>query len=239
MGKRMRPELWEDMSTPDEFFDAMLKRTYGYGLDEVKAVPAKMAGYEYRKYEKGLLRPDGEPGFDTTTGLIELSSPVLENYGESPVPYYAEPTYSHISRPDLADEYPLYYTTGGRHISMFHSEHRQAGTTFRRLHPWPLVTINPATAVRYGISDGDWVEVASPLGKMTQKAHVTEEVPEQLIHVEHAWWFPEQDPEAPNLYGVWKANANNLIPHEDVSVTGYGAPYKNGICKIRKVDSLG
>ena len=121
---------------------------------------------------------------------------------------------------------------------MFHSEHRQAGTTMRRLHSWPLVTINPAVAARYGIEEGDWVEVTSPQGSMTQKAHLTEEVNEKFIHVEHAWWFPEQDPEAPNLYGVFKANANNLIPHESVSVTGYGAPYKNGICKIRKVSGL-
>ena len=27
--------------------------------------------FEYRKYEKGLLRPDGEPGFNTPTGLVE------------------------------------------------------------------------------------------------------------------------------------------------------------------------
>ena len=238
MGRRMRPELWEGMETPDKFFDAKLKENYGYGLDEVKAVPAKMSGYEYRKYEKGLIRDDGQPGFQTTTGRIELYSPILDAFGEKPVPYYEEPEFSHLSHPELADEFPLYYTTGGRHISMFHSEHRQAGTTMRRLHPWPLVTINPAVAARYGIEEGDWVEVTSPQGSMTQKAHLTEEVNEKFIHVEHAWWFPEQDPEAPNLYGVFKANANNLIPHESVSVTGYGAPYKNGICKIRKVSGL-
>ena len=30
----------------------------------------------------------------------------------------------------------------------------------------------------------------------------------------------------------------NLIPHESTGITGYGAPYKNGICKIERVDSL-
>ena len=34
------------------------------------------------------------------------------------------------------------------------------------------------------------------------------------------------------------SNANNLIPHESVGVTGYGAPYKNGICSITRVDSM-
>ncbi len=237
MGKRLRPELWKDVDSPDDFFDQKLKDNYGYGLDDVKAVPAKMAGYEYRKYETGGFREDGKPGFNTSTGRVELWSPVLQSFGESPVPYFEEPEYSPVSRPDLRFEYPLVYTTGGRHISMFHSEHRQIGS-LRAMHPDPLVTINPATAEKYGIQEGDWVEIASPLGSMVQKAHLTNEVNEKLIHVEHAWWFPEQDGEAPNLYGVFKANANNLIPHESVSVTGYGAPYKNGICKIRKVDSL-
>ena len=59
-----------------------------------------------------------------------------------------------------------------------------------------------------------------------------------MVHLEHAWWYPEQDGEAPNLYGVWKSNVNSLMPHESVGVTGYGAPYKNGICSICKADSL-
>ena len=108
----------------------------------------------------------------------------------------------------------------------------------RAMHPWPLVSIHPDVAAKYGIADGDWVRVTSPQGHMTQKAWLTEMVNDKFVHVEHAWWFPEQDGEAPNLYGVWKANANNLIPHESVGVTGYGAPYKNGICKIERVDSL-
>jgi anaerobic selenocysteine-containing dehydrogenase len=106
------------------------------------------------------------------------------------------------------------------------------------MHPWPLVSIHPDVAAKYGIADGDWVRVTSPQGHMVQKAWLTEMVNDKFVHVEHGWWFPEQDGEAPNLYGVWKANANNLIPHESVGVTGYGAPYKNGICKIERVDSL-
>ena len=234
MGKRLRPEVWGSVEDPDQFFDGLLRESYGYGLDEVKAVPAKMAGYEYRKYEKGLLRQDGKPGFETTSHKVELWSPILAGFGEQPVPYYTEPDFSHVSRPDLAEEFPLYYTTGGRHISMFHSEHRQAGTTMRRLHPWPLVTINPRTAQKYGISEGEWVTITSPLGQIVQKAHITEEVSEQLIHLEHAWWFPEQDGEAPHLYGAFDANPNVLMPDDDTSVTGYGAPYKNGICRIAK-----
>lgn len=238
MGKRMRPEIWEGVDSVDDFFDKLLKDTYGFGLDDVRAVPVKQASYTYRKYETGDLRDDGEPGFQTITGRVELYSPVLESYDEQPLPYYEEPEYSPVSQPAaVVEKYPLVYTTGGRHISMFHSEHRQI-PSLRALHPDALVTINPATAARYGIEDGDWVRVATMFGACVQKARLSEEVNEKMVHLEHAWWYPEQDGEAPNLYGVWKSNVNSLMPHESVGVTGYGAPYKNGICSICKADSL-
>lgn len=238
MGKRMRPEIWEGVDSVDDFFDKLLKDTYGFGLDDVRAVPVKQASYAYRKYETGDLRNDGEPGFQTITGKVELYSPVLESYDEQPLPYYEEPECSPVSQPaEIVEKYPLVYTTGGRHISMFHSEHRQI-PSLRALHPDALVTINPATAARYGIEDGDWVRVATMFGACVQKARLSEEVNEKMVHLEHAWWYPEQDGEAPNLYGVWKSNVNSLMPHESVGVTGYGAPYKNGICSICKADSL-
>lgn len=238
MGRRMRPELWESFETVDDFFDAKLKENYGYGLEDVRAVPVKQADYTYRKYETGGLRDDGEPGFQTVTGLVELYSPILESYDEQPLPYFEEPEYSPVSQPaEVVEKYPLVYTTGGRHISMFHSEHRQI-PSMRALHPDALVTINPATAARYGIEEGNWVRVETVFGSCVQKARLTEEVNEKMIHLEHAWWYPEQDGEAPNLFGVWKSNVNSLMPHESVGVTGYGAPYKNGICSICKVDSL-
>ena len=238
MGKRMRPEIWEGVDSVDDFFDKLLKDTYGFGLDDVRAVPVKQASYTYRKYETGDLRDDGEPGFQTITGRVELYSPVLESYDEQPLPYYEEPECSPVSQPaEIVEKYPLVYTTGGRHISMFHSEHRQI-PSLRALHPDALVTINPATAERYGIEDGDWVRVATMFGACVQKARLSEEVNEKMVHLEHAWWYPEQDGEAPNLYGVWKSNVNSLMPHESVGVTGYGAPYKNGICSICKADGL-
>ena len=106
------------------------------------------------------------------------------------------------------------------------------------MNPWPLVTIHPDTASKYGISDGDWVEISNPLGTCVQKAKLSTTIDPRVVHAQHAWWFPEQDGEAPNLFGVYKSNINNLVPHECVGITGYGAPYKNVICNIRKVDSL-
>lgn len=135
------------------------------------------------------------------------------------------------------EKYPLVLTSGGRNISMFHSEHRQI-PTLRSINPWPKVTMHPETAKKHGIADGDWVKVENQFGSAIQRANVNETVDPRVVHVEHAWWYPEQDGEAPNLYGNFKSNANELVPHESIGILGYGAPYKNMVCNITRVDSL-
>ena len=49
---------------------------------------------------------------------------------------------------------------------------------------------------------------------------------------------PSRIREAPNLSGVWKSNINSLIPHRAIGRIGFGAPFKNVMCKIYKVDGL-
>ncbi|MCX6012305.1 MAG: molybdopterin-dependent oxidoreductase, partial [Chloroflexi bacterium] len=52
-----------------------------------------------KKYELGLLRSDGKPGFDTASGKIELYSQALEKLGLDPLPIYIEPPESPYSSP--------------------------------------------------------------------------------------------------------------------------------------------
>lgn len=139
------------------------------------------------------------------------------------------------STPDLYEEYPLVLTTGGRDFVSFHSEHRQM-PTLRSITPDPLVTINPKTAAAHGIKAGDYVCIENPLGKCVERARLSNEVPERVIHATHGWWYPEEDGEYPNLFGTWKSNVNKLVPMYKVGATGYGAPYKNVLAKIYKVD---
>ena len=78
---------------------------------------------EYRKWEKGLLREDGKPGFETPTGKFEIASTLLEEYGYDPLPRYVEPTESPASRPDLAARHPLVFNSGAHHNADLHSLH--------------------------------------------------------------------------------------------------------------------
>ncbi|NTU90048.1 MAG: dehydrogenase, partial [Actinobacteria bacterium] len=135
------------------------------------------------------------------------------------------------STPELMEEYPLILTTGARNWSYFHSEGRQV-PRLRALRPDPIVEINPVTAERYGIENGDWTWIENELGKIRMVANVTIVVPPSLVNVDHAWWFPEADPE--NLYDTFISNANQLVP-TDFGSTGFGANCKSLICKIYKV----
>lgn len=238
-GKRLNPEAWP-WDTASEFFTEQIGTQYDFTFDDLRDVGIYQQPFEYRKYEKGLLRSDGQPGFETMTGMIELSSMLYAYYGEDPLPYFEEPHFSPFSD-KMSDEdkekYPLVLTTGGRNLAMFHSEHRQI-PSLRAINPDPLVEISPEDAERYGIKDGDWVAMENMFGQAVEKAKVTPVVKPGVVHAQHGWWFPEQDGESPNLFGVFKSSVNSLIPNFHTSKLGYGAPYKNVVCRIYKVDSL-
>lgn len=187
----------------------------------------------YRRHEKGLLRPDGEPGFNTPTGKVELYCTTLEGFGNDPLPYFEEPPESPVSTPELFKHYPYVLTTGHRSYEFFHSEHRQQ-KTMREFHPNPLVDMHPDTAAKHGISDGDWVWIENMRGRCKMVAKLTITMDPRTINAEHGWWFPEQEAAEPSLFGVFNSNINNLTTQCVTGPTGYGAPYKNLICRIYK-----
>jgi anaerobic selenocysteine-containing dehydrogenase len=195
----------------------------GYAYDEWNSV--------YRKYEKGMCRPDGSIGFATQTGRVELTPPVYPIWGLNPTPYHIEPPQSPLSTPELMEEYPLILTTGARSWEFFHSENRQL-PTMRELHWEPLVTINPKTAEKYGIRNGDYVWIENDHGRFRQKAKLSPVVNEQTITAEHGWWFPEQEGAEPNLFGVFMANPNNCTKAFETGPSGVGTSIKCMICKI-------
>jgi anaerobic selenocysteine-containing dehydrogenase len=182
---------------------------------------------EYHRYEK--------TGFATSTGKIELYSKTLETLGYDPLPQYEEPPESPYSRPDVAKEYPFILITGGRHQPFYHSEHRQV-PSMRKMHPEPIAQLHPNTAAGLGIKDGDWVCVESPRGKITQKCQIFEGMHPKVVHVQHGWWYPEEDGAEPSLHAVWKSNCNVLTDDDpDICnpISG-GWPLRTLLCKVTK-----
>jgi anaerobic selenocysteine-containing dehydrogenase len=180
----------------------------------------------------------GEPtGFATPSGRIELYSNVLKELGYDPLPFYEEPPESPIRTPEVAKDYPLILTTGGRFRPQFHSENRQLGMGMREQHPDPLVDIHPDTAGSLGIAEGDWVFIETRRGIIKQRARVTKGIHPKVVNVQSHWWFPEQPAQEPWLHGLWQSNANVLTMDDPDScdpLTG-GWPLRALLCKVYKV----
>lgn len=125
-GKRMNPEQWP-WKDEKEMVLWRLKEFYDFDLtwEEFQEVPVRVVGNAdltaepvYKKYEKGMLRPDGQPGFPTVTGKIEFSSPTMQLFGYDPLPDYTEPAESPYSTPELAGEYPAHRLDGASRLQL-------------------------------------------------------------------------------------------------------------------------
>ncbi len=191
----------------------------GMSFDEFKEKDIVTGDMRYRKYV--------ERGFATPSGKFEFYSNVMEHAGRPPLPSYVEPP---LSSPDVVREYPLILMTGTKGLFYFHSELHQI-SSLRKHHPDPLVEINPETAARLGISDGDWVSVESPYGKVRLKARLFDGIAADVVNAEHAWWYPEAD--APDYR--WKESCANLLFGDEHFDPDTGAePLKCYRCRISR-----
>lgn len=232
LGKRLNPEAWP-WDNVQEMFGAMLEST-GMTYEELRNRGFAYDTFEYKKYEKGLLRPDKKPGFATSTGKVELFSKVFEKCGLDTLPYFEEPPESPVSTPDIAHEYPLVLTTGSKTKAFFHSEHRQI-SSLRRMNPDPVTEIHPKTAADLGIREGDWIYIENRYGKCKQRAKLNEGIHPKVVNAQHAWWFPEKSGPEPSLFGAWESNINQLLPSGWTGRSGFGYPFKAQLCKVYKM----
>ncbi|MDR0514999.1 MAG: molybdopterin-dependent oxidoreductase, partial [Coriobacteriaceae bacterium] len=236
LGRILAPEAWP-WETVEEMFTHILKDT-GMTFEDLQAMAPAYLPFEYRKHEKGLLRPDGQVGFATQTGRIELYSLLYASLGLDPLPWFEEPVPGPGSTPELLEEYPLILTTGARQLGLFHSEHRQI-PHLRALHPDPILQIHPQAAARYGLTDGCWAWVENDKGRAKRKVCLTTALDERVCSTDHGWWRPEAAPELEDgLFDLWDMSINQLISWQPGS-SGLGSNYKTLLCKVYPVGKEG
>lgn len=188
----------------------------------------------YYKYEKGMLRADDAPGFNTTTGRVELYSLMFMGWGTSPLPEWFEPAASPVATPELFEKYPLILNSGVRSYEFFHGEHRNL-PTMRELHPWPLVCMNQTVADHFGIKEGDWTWIENDQGRFKQVAHIVSTMKNYVISAESGWWYPEEDAAAPTLFRTFDSNPNNCVSVEKIGPYGVGSQGKVSLVTIYPV----
>ncbi len=206
----------------------------GYTLEEVKAaggwirIPTPMM--EYKKWQKGGLRPDGKPGFDTPTGKFEIWSTTFEEYGYEPLPKYIEPTESPMSNPKLAEKFPLVLNSGARPQTDFRSQHHGIEGLVKD-NPEPSVDINIHDATERGIASGDLVRVSSPRGSVLFRARVTADIRQGSVEC----MFGGGTPVGPKAWQ--ERNVNELTNlHNFDKISGFPV-YKALLCNLEKVEA--
>jgi len=179
----------------------------------------------YEKYKAGLLRRDGNPGFETPSGKFEISSNLLKKYDYDALPVYEEPSEGPLGSPELAETFPLVLTTGTRIQSAFRSQHLNIPGLLK-LQDKPNILIHPEDGEARGIRDGDKVWVRTKRGRVPFYAKVTKRITKGVIEANMGGGGPLQ-PKA------WReANVNELTdPENRDPISGFPV-FKALLCEV-------
>jgi anaerobic selenocysteine-containing dehydrogenase len=215
---------------PDELIGDILEQ-YGLTLADLMQAERKVFALPgkpmvYRKWEKGLLRKDGRPGFDTPSGKFEIKSTILEQYGYDGLPRYEESEETPVSNPDLYKRYPLILGTGPFKPDM--KSCLRAIPSFIKKYPYPAVQMNPEDAKARRISTGDVIVIKTPRGSVSMRAFVSDIIMPGFVYAPVGGGGPLGPKE-------WQeANINELTDdrqHDPIS----GFPvYKTLLCQVKK-----
>jgi anaerobic selenocysteine-containing dehydrogenase len=212
LGRRMGYKEYFPWETSNEVIADMVK-PMGITLDHFRQHPGGIY-YAQREYQKYI-----KEGFATPSGKIEIFSEDLARYGYDPIPTFHEPIESPVSRPDIAEKYPLILITGCRTVAYTNSRFRNL-PSLRNVHPEPLIEINSQMATNLGIVDGQMVTVETLRGSVKVKAKLTEDIHPEVVSMTHGW---------SNASG---ANANCLTDNESVDPISGFPGFRSVLCRI-------
>lgn len=206
----------------------------GYSLEDVRQaggmVQINTPMMEYKKWQKGSLRKDGKPGFETPTGKFEIFSTVLDDYGYEPLPKYTEPVEGPQAAPDIARDYPLVFNSGARPHTDFRSQHHGI-KGLNKDNPEPTVELNVEDAKVRGIENGDLVEVRTPRGAVPFRARVSDVIVKGAVECNMGGGTPV----GPKAWQKWNVNELTDLNNFD-AISGFPV-YKALLCEVVKVEA--
>lgn len=160
-------------------------------------------------------------GFKTRSGKVEFDSIELREAGHNGLPVYVEPAESPISTPELALDYPLILTSGGRQKLFTHSQQHNYPEILA-VDPAPRAQIHPTDAETRNIQTGDPIIISSPRGQVQFSADVTDRVKVGVVHCFHGWN---------------QANINLLTDDSTLDPISGFPPFKSLLCQVEKATS--
>ncbi|HVP20262.1 MAG TPA: molybdopterin-dependent oxidoreductase [Anaerolineaceae bacterium] len=234
-------ELARWLGLGERFWNGDIEAAYRYQLApsgiSIETLRAQPGGVQvplqtrYRKFaelENGAAR-----GFRTPTRKIELYSETMLAHGYSPLPEFEEPRMSPISRPDLAQRYPLILTSVKN--TLFCETQHRALPSLRRQAMDPEVEMHPAAAAERGIRAGDWVRVETPDGSVRARARLNDKLQPNVACGQHGWWQASPEIGAPGYdpFSPDGANYNLLISNNAIDPISGSVPHRAYLCQIR------
>lgn len=227
------------------FWDGDIEAAYrsqlqpsGISLEALRARPGGVRAPVQTRYRKFAEPVDGlAGGFATPTRKIELYSETLLAGGYPPLPEYEEPRMGPVSRPDLAERFPLILTCA-KHTLFCETQHR-ALPSLRRLALDPEVELHPVAAAARGIGPGDWVRLETPAGSVRARARLNDTLQPNVVCGQHGWWQACPDIGAPGYdpFSADGANFNLIIGNEVVDPISGSVPHRAYLCQVHPLDA--
>jgi len=235
-------DLAARLGLADQFWDGDLDAAYrhqlaptGVILEELRAssdgvrVPLQT---RYAKHadpdESGSLR-----GFAMPSRKVELYSETFLDHGYPPLPNFVEPEIGPLTRPDLADRFPLVLTSAKP--ALFCQTQHRALPSLRKRSPHPEVELHPEAAQPRGIANGDWVAIETLEGRVRARARLNNSLDPRVVVGEHGWWQACVELGAPGYdpFGPDGANINLLSGTAALDPVSGTEPLRACLCEIR------
>jgi anaerobic selenocysteine-containing dehydrogenase len=198
LGRRLgQADRWPEAA--EDFWDSLV-RPAGFTYDGLCAHLGPLTGAAAQS--EPPTRTKRDRAYGTPSGKIELRSSLMEKWGLDPLPGFALPS---VFAGEV-EHFPLVLTTGGRHLTGFHQNAQQM-PSFRAKHPHPIASLHPDTARAARIADGQWMEIATPIGSVRHQARLTDVLGPNVVHADR-WWYPERADDASDPFGFWATNVN-------------------------------
>jgi anaerobic selenocysteine-containing dehydrogenase len=135
----------------------------------------------------------------------------------------------------MAQDYPLILSMAK--ITQYCNTQQRNIPTLRKQAPDPIVEIHPDTAADLGIAAAEWVILETVLGSIKLKAKLNPSLHPSVVVTQHGWWQACSELGLPGYDPVDSqgANANLLVPNDQIDPISGSVPHRSYLCRVRKV----
>jgi anaerobic selenocysteine-containing dehydrogenase len=218
LGRRLGFEAEFPWDTAEEAIDDQLAPS-GLTVDKLRESPEGLRA-EPLRYEKFTT-----DGFATPSGRVEFYSERLQSQGYHSVPFMHGEKENPISFARELEDDAVIGISGERTNRFTHTQFFDI-PSLRKFEKEGFVDVHPDDARKLEISDGQWLEITNPRGRVQMKARLTESIHPGSIRI--AWGWGEVEPDC---------NVNNLTDDDRRDPVTSTPSNRSFMCRILPLES--